>query len=146
MAPDFHTFARAGRELAALHLGYESCDEYPLELTFTGSREPTAKHFQLGRREMRLADSERGERVINEFIRLRGIPPAAHRYDVNGRTPLGWLIDRYRITEDGHSGIVNDPNHWFADPRDLITAIRRLVHVSVETVRIVESLPNPLPS
>ena len=146
LAPDFHSFARAGRELAALHLAYESCAEYPLELSFTGSGEPTANHFQLGRRAMRFADSERSELVVNEFIRLHGIPASAHRYEVNGRTPLGWFMDRYRITNDAKSGIVNDPNHWFADPRDLVTAICRLVHVSVETVRIVESLPNPLPS
>ena len=60
---------------------------------------------------------------------------------MNGRTPLEWFIDRYRITQDKQSGIVNDPNGWFDDPRDLITAIRRVVHVSVETARIVNGLP-----
>lgn len=29
MAPDFDAFANAGRELAALHLGYETREEYP---------------------------------------------------------------------------------------------------------------------
>ncbi|MYE95140.1 MAG: hypothetical protein F4086_06085 [Gemmatimonadetes bacterium] len=144
LAPDFHAFATAGRDLAFLHLGYETCSEYPLELAFSGEGEPSPKHFRLGRRAMRYSDRERRELVVNEFVRLRGIPAAAHRYEVNGRTPLGWFMDRYRITQDKSSGIVNDPNDWFADPRDLITAIRRLVHVSVETVRIVESLPNPL--
>ena len=70
-------------------------------------------------------------------------PPEAHGYQVNGRTPLEWLIDRYKITRDKESGIINDPNGWFEDPRDLIAAIRRIVHVSVETVRIVDSLPEP---
>jgi len=60
---------------------------------------------------------------------------------VNGRTPLEWLIDRYRIRTDRESGIVNDPNGWFGDPRDLIAAFKRVVHVSVETVWIVEGLP-----
>ena len=36
----FHTFATAGRELAALHLGYEHCDEHPLELVFAQPGEP----------------------------------------------------------------------------------------------------------
>ena len=54
-------------------------------------------------------------------------------------------MDRYRITRDRESGIVNDPNGWFDDPSDLITAIRRIVHVSVETVRIVAALPDPFP-
>ena len=146
LAPDFHTFASAGRELAVLHLGYESCDEYPLELTFTGSGEPAAKHFRLGRQAMRFADSGRSELMVNEFIRLCGVPAAAHRYEVNGRTPLGWFMDRYRIAEDKKSGIVNDPNQWFDDPRDLIPVIRRIVHLSVETTRIVEVLPGPFPS
>ena len=39
--------------------------------------------------------------------------------------------------------IVNDPNGWFDDPRDLIVAIRRVVHVSVESARIIEGLPDP---
>ena len=144
LAPDFHAFATAGRDLAALHLGYETCPEHPLELVFSGGGEPGSQHFRLGRRAMRFSDPEQRELVVNEFLRLRGIPAAAHRYEVNGRTPLGWFLDRYRITEDRSSGIVNDPNDWFVDPCDLITAIRRLVYVSVETVRIVESLPNPL--
>ena len=67
----------------------------------------------------------------------------AHLYQVNGRTPLEWFIDRYRITQDKESEIVNDPNEWFDDPRDLIAAIRRIVHVSVESTRIVQSLPEP---
>ena len=62
---------------------------------------------------------------------------------MNGRTPLEWFIDRYRIRQDKESGIVNDPNGWFDDPRDLAAAFRRIVHVSVETVRIVNALPPP---
>lgn len=91
---------------------------------------------------MHFSDPDRRELAVNEFVRLRGVPAAAHRYEVNGRTPLGWFMDRYRITQDKSSGIVNDPNDWFADPRDLIPAIRRIVYLSVETTRIVESLPD----
>ncbi len=74
------------------------------------------------------------------------IPASAHRYVVNGRTPLDWFIDRYKVTRDSESGIVNDPNGWFDDPRELIKAIRRIVHVSVETIRLVETLPESIES
>ena len=63
---------------------------------------------------------------------------------MNGRTPLEWFIDRYRIVQDKESGIVNDPNGWFEQPEDLIAAIRRIVHVSVETSRIIRGLPAAL--
>lgn len=53
-------------------------------------------------------------------------------------------IDRYRITTDSHSGILNDPTGWFDDLRDLVATIRRIVHVSVGTVAVINSLPDLL--
>ena len=82
---------------------------------------------------MRFDNDEKTLLRVNEHVSLRGIPASTHTYQVNGRTPLEWFIDRYRITQDKGSGIVNDPNAWFADPQDLISAIRRIVHVSMET-------------
>ena len=92
---------------------------------------------------MKFKDKDKSILSVNDFIYITGIPPEAHEYQVNGRTPLEWLIDRYCIKKDGHSGIVNDPNGWFDDSQDLIVAFRRLVHVSVKTVTIVENLPCP---
>ncbi len=143
-AEDFRTFARAGRALAALHLGYETCEEHPLETVFTQSGEPQPEHFRIGAQAMRFADDDKTVLRINEYVSLHGIPAEAHGHLVNGRTPLEWIIDRYRIVRDRRSGIANDPNEWFEDPRDLAATVRRIVHVSVETVRIVETLPGLL--
>ena len=93
---------------------------------------------------MRFADDEKTTLIVNEHIRLTGIPDDAHHYLVDGRTPLGWFINRYKIKQDEYSGIINDPNGWFADPRDLVTAIERIVYVSVESARIIEGLPSEL--
>ena len=138
-AADFHAFANAGRALARLHLGYETCRRHPLQVASTAS--DAATRFRLGTRKMRYLDAEKSTLAINDLTKLHGIPPAAHRYEVNGRTPLDWLIDRYHIAQDRQSGIVNDPNEWFAKPEDLLTAMQRIVHVSVETARIVDGLP-----
>ena len=144
-ASDFHAFAKAGAALAALHLNYETCEQYPLELIFFHQGDPQPKHFQLGTRAMRFADKEtKTTLILNEHVRLSGIPEEAHRYVVNGRTPLEWFIDRYKITQDKDSGIVNDPNGWFADPRDLIIVIERIVYMSVESARIIEGLPSEI--
>ena len=143
-AEDFCAFARAGRALAELHLGYETCEEYPLETVFSQSGEPRPEHFRIGAQAMRFADDDKTVLRVNDYVSLHGIPAEAHGYAVNGRTPLEWLIDRYRIVRDRQSGITNDPNEWFEDPRDLAATVRRIVHVSVETVRIVETLPDLL--
>ena len=76
---------------------------------------------------------------VTDTVSLRDIPQAAHTYVVNGRTPLEWAVDRLHIRQDKESGIINDPNVWFADnPPGLVTHLRRLVHVSVATARVVE--------
>ena len=150
-APDFLAFAEAGRLLADLHLNYEICDQYPdLKVEPVSPSllwEPEPEHFLLGTRAMRFADREaKTTLTINEHVCLSGIPEEAHRYVVNGRTPLEWFIDRYKIKQDRNSGIINDPNGWFENPRDLITAIERIVYVSVESTKIIESLPSEVTS
>ena len=148
-APDFRAFAEAGKALADLHLNYETCEQYPdlsvgpLKPSLLWEEKP--EHFRLGKRAMRFADKqERTTLIINEHVCVSGIPEEAHRYVVNGRTPLEWFIDRYKIKQDKNSGIINDPNGWFENPRDLITAIERIVYVSVESTKIIESLPSQL--
>ena len=143
-ASDFRPLAEAGKALADLHLNYETCKQYPLELIFAHDGEPQPHHFLLGKRAMRFADDEGTILIINDHIRLAGIPEEAHRYVVNGRTPLEWFIDRYKIKQDRNSGIINDPNGWFENPRDLITTIARIVHISVESTKIIENLPSKL--
>ena len=146
-ALDFRSFAEAGKALADLHLNYETCQQYPdlsvEPLTPSLLWEEKPEYFLLGKRAMRFAHKqERTTLIINEHVCVSGIPEEAHRYVVNGRTPLEWFIDRYKITQDKNSGIINDPNGWFENPRDLITAIERIVHISVESTKIIEGLPS----
>ena len=148
-APGFYAFAEAGAALAALHLNYETCEQYPdikvEPVTPSLIWEEKPEHFLLGTRAMRFADKEeRTTLIINEHVQLTGIPEEAHRYVVNGRTPLEWFIDRYKIKQDRESGIINDPNGWFENPRDLVTAIERIIHVSVESAKIIEALPSKI--
>jgi predicted helicase len=50
-------------------------------------------------------------------------------------------MERYQITVDKDSQIRNDPNHWSDDPRYIIDLVKRIVRVSIESVKIVNSLP-----
>ena len=90
-APEFSPFAEAGAALATLHLNYETCEQYPLELMFMHDGEPQPRHFQLGNRAMRFADDEKTMLIINDHIRVSGIPEEAHCYVVSGKTPLGMV-------------------------------------------------------
>ena len=147
-APGFRAFAEAGKVLADLHLNYETCERYPhLSVEPRNNDlfwEEKPEHFLLGTRAMRFANKNTKDTlIINEHVLLSGIPKDAHGYIVNGRTPLEWFMNRYKITPaEKNNGILNDANGWFDKPRDLITAIERIVHVSVESTKIIEGLPS----
>ena len=149
-APDFRAFAAAGKDLADLHLNYETCEQYPgLKVEPIKTQlfwEEKPEHFLLRTQAMKYKDkTTKDTLIINEHVMLTGIPKEAHRYVVNGRTPLEWFINRYKITPpEKNNGILNDANAWFENPRDLITAIERIVYVSVESARIIDNLPTEI--
>ncbi|MXV78331.1 DEAD/DEAH box helicase [Candidatus Poribacteria bacterium] len=152
-APDFTAFAEAGYKLAELHLNYETCEQHPLSVEYPNMKSPPTdiEHadpnlFLLTERSMKFIDDQKRIFAINDNVRITNIPKDSSGYVVNGRTPLEWFIDRYYIKTDKDSGIVNDPNGWFADPRDLVTAIKRIVYVSVESARIIDGLPAEITS
>ncbi|MBK5944850.1 DEAD/DEAH box helicase [Halorhodospira halophila] len=142
LAEDFCAFARAGRNLADLHLKYETVEPYPLE----------EEHKRLSLDDddyrvykMRFASSGRQKDksaiIYNEQLTLRGIPLEAYEYQVNGKSAIEWVMERYQVSKDKKTGNVNDPNEYSDDPRYIVDLIKRLVRVSLETVRIVRSLP-----
>ena len=96
-------------------------------------------------RKMRFVGSgkalDRSAIIVNNQVTLAGIPAEAHSYTVNGKSALDWLIDRYQVTTNKDSGIVNDPNLYCDDPRYIVDLVASMVRVSVESVRIINSLP-----
>ena len=80
--------------------------------------------------------------LYNSRITLSGIPLKAYEYVVNGKPALEWVMERYAVTVDKDSGIKNDPNTWSEDPRYILDLVKRIVRVSLKTVRIVKGLPS----
>ena len=158
LAPDFEAFRAAGRALMDLHGNYETVEEWPVTCLVDGQpdegrvdqgADPDAYRID---KKMRWAKSgkeaNRSVLEINPRCKLIDIPDEAHRYTVSGRSPLDWAIDSLRHKHDKPSGITDDPNGWHVwadEPFNLVRHLRRLIRVSVETARIVESLPPSLP-
>jgi predicted helicase len=53
-------------------------------------------------------------------------------------------MERYQVMRDKESGIANDPNDWSKEhnqPRYIIDLLKRVIRVSLETMKIVAALP-----
>ena len=166
----FWAFSRAGRELANLHLNYESiepCQEVKVvSLRYGGytMSEPSneegiliaaepASQYNSDKDEyayyavQQMKFPKKGEKssiIYNHYHTITNIPEKAYEYVVNGKSAIEWIMERYAVTTDKKSGITNDPNDWSLEhekPRYILDLLLSIINVSLQTVDIVNSLP-----
>ncbi|HEO0817100.1 TPA: DEAD/DEAH box helicase [Acinetobacter baumannii] len=145
-AEDFWAFSKAGRALAHWHLNYETIEPYKATLD-TGS----VPYSQLSAEDFYVDDikfvkkGEKGTVIYNKRITIKDIPVEAYNYVVNGKPALEWVMERQRVSTHKDSGIVNDANDWAIEtmnnPAYPLELFLRVITVSLETMKIVKSLP-----
>ena len=139
MAPNFHKFSKAGEKLVDLHLNYETCKKYNKlneVKTIKKFYKLSFSTFKDGKKHM--VDKTKilidGNEIFDNLPKIN--------YQVNGRTPLEWIVDRYKITEDKENGIINDP----CTGTDIISIIKRATYVGIESDRLISTLPEEFES
>ena len=177
----FWAFSKAGRELANLHLNYESIAPCPgvvvesLERAYyetpnqvRGDKESWGDGNQLAVAEnhtkvvstgsttggdyeyyevQQMKFPKKGQKdtiLYNHWHTIKNIPEKAYEYVVNGKSAIEWIMERYAITTDKKSGITNNPNDWSREhekPRYILDLLLSVINVSVQTVDIVNNLP-----
>lgn len=145
-AADFWAFSQAGRKLADLHLNYETVDPYPVTVD-TGDKVLTDADYRVEKMKYGKKGKDKDLNTLhyNAKITLTGIPLEAYEYVVNGKPALDWVVERQCVKTDKDSGIVNDANDWavetIGNPRYPLELFQRVITVSLETMKIVNSLP-----
>ncbi|MBL4568101.1 MAG: DEAD/DEAH box helicase [Porticoccus sp.] len=152
-AKDFWHFSQAGRDLAELHINYETVDKYPVTLD-CGKRKLSQLDDQdfyvtkMKRPKIKVDDKSVNDNstiIYNDSITLRDIPVEAYDYVVNGKAAIEWVIERQAVTTDKKSGITNDANDWAIETMNNakypLELLQRVITVSLETNKIVNNLP-----
>lgn len=142
----FKAFSDAGKKLADLHLNYETVAPYP-NVVVAGDENIIGSdeyEFYAVNKMKFLKKGQKGTIIYNDHIRVMNIPDKAYEYIVNGKSAIEWIMERYAITTDKASGIVNNPNDWskeVGNPRYILDLLLSIINVSVQTVDLVNSLP-----
>ena len=131
---DFDQWAKMGRELLDLHLGFESAAPYPLERRDKDGVSP-------GRAILR-ADREQGIIRLDEQTTLAGIPADAWRYQLGSRSALEWALDQYKERKPRDPTIAARFNAYrFAEHKEgVIELLGRVCAVSVGTMAVVDDM------
>lgn len=135
---DFIKFSESGRMLANLHLNYEKVKPYKKCEIIKNKDNYKVIKMKFGK------NKDKSIIQYNDNIIIKNIPSKAYEYVVNGKSAIEWIMERYAITTDKKSGIVNDPNDWCKEVNDekyIFNLLLRIINVSVKTVDIINSLP-----
>ena len=161
---DFMEFYKAGKELADLHLNYETVAPYPdvivhgdRQVPLTVKRDPATggyiqapaddgayDYFRVIDKMRFKSKDDKSVIIYNGYITIENIPQKAYEYIVNGKSAIEWIVERYAVTQDKKSLIKNDANDWAREhhkPRYILDLLLSVINVSVQSVDIVNNLP-----
>ena len=148
---DFRAFRDAGRTLGDLHVGYERVEPYPVtfkqgDLRLANIPDPEA-FYRVTKMKFGGSGKSKDKSVViyNANITMQDIPLEAYEYVVNSKPALEWVMERQCVKTDKDSGIVNDANRYaietVGNPAYPLELFQRVITVSLETMKIVRSLP-----
>ncbi|MEM5813488.1 MAG: type ISP restriction/modification enzyme, partial [Candidatus Aenigmatarchaeota archaeon] len=132
----FEKIRDIGKQIADLQINYETLPFYE-ELKITIYKED----YEIQR--MRI-DRENKKLVYNDHIIIENIPEEAFNYKINGKSPIEWVVNRYKYVYDEKTDTILDPNDVLKEKGNdyVLNLIRRLVYLSVEILKLKEELGN----
>ncbi|GAA9645229.1 hypothetical protein HCM135_14350 [Helicobacter pylori] len=134
LSDDFKELSTLGKELAELHLNYESGEmhtsvEYNL-LENAGME----GYYDVDKM------TKKGDRIhYNNHIAITKIPKKAFDYVINGKSAIDWVIERYQKTMDKDSLIENNPNDY-AGGKYVFELLCRVIKLSEKSVDLIEKI------
>ena len=144
---DFMAFSIAGKHLADLHLNYETVAPHPDVVVHGAAMGEGSDPYGFYRVDPKMRFKSKDDKSVilyNCHIRIDNIPDKAYDYVVNGKSAIEWIVERYCVSVDKKSLIKNDANDWAREhekPRYILDLLLSVIHVSTQTVDIVNALP-----
>lgn len=134
LSEDFKELSVLGKELAKLHLNYESGEMHASVEYKTLMNAEEKGYYDVE------TMKKIGDRIhYNNHIAITKIPKKAFEYVVNGKSTIDWVIERYKKTTDKDSLIENNPNDYKGG-KYVFELLCRVITLSVKSVDLIEKI------
>ncbi|AFV41889.1 restriction endonuclease Eco57I [Helicobacter pylori] len=134
LSEDFKELSVLGKELAELHLNYESGEMHDNIKYTTLMNAEIEGYYDVDKM------TKKGDCIIyNQNIAITKIPKKAFDYVINGKSAIDWVIERYQKTMDKESLIENNPNDY-AGGKYVFELLCRVITLSVKSVDLIEKI------
>ncbi|GAA9499449.1 hypothetical protein HpHA303_12570 [Helicobacter pylori] len=134
LSEDFKELSILGKELAKLHLNYES-EEMHASVEYKTLMNAEEKGYYDVETMKKKGDSIH----YNNHIAITKIPKKAFEYVVNGKSAIDWVIERYQKTMNEDSLIENNPNDY-KDGKYVFELLCRVIKLSEKSVDLIEKI------
>ncbi len=134
LSEDFKELSALGKELAELHLNYES-EELHTSVEYKTLMNAEVEGYYDVDKMKRQGNSIK----YNNHITITKIPDKAFEYVVNGKSAIDWVIERYKKTTDKESLIENNPNDY-AGGQYVFELLCRVIKLSEKSVDLIEKI------
>ncbi|GAA6943510.1 hypothetical protein HpHUE59_12170 [Helicobacter pylori] len=134
LSEDFKELFILGKELAKLHLNYES-EELHTSVEYKTLMNAEEKGYYDVE-----TIAKKGDRIhYNNHIAITKIPKKAFEYVVNGKSAIDWVIEHYKKTRDKENLIENNPNDYKGG-KYVFELLCRVITLSVKSVDLIEKI------
>ncbi|WQT61460.1 DEAD/DEAH box helicase [Helicobacter pylori] len=134
LSEDFKELSILGKELAELHLNYESGEMHASVEYKTLMNAEQEGYYDVE------TMTKKGDRIhYNNHIAITKIPKKAFDYVINGKSAIDWVIERYKKTMDKDSLIENNPNDY-AGGKYVFELLCRVIKLSEKSVDLIEKI------
>ncbi|GAA6849990.1 hypothetical protein AOH209_10570 [Helicobacter pylori] len=134
LSEDFKDLSALGKELAKLHLNYES-EELHTSVEYKTLMNAEEKGYYNVETMKKIGDRLN----YNNHIAITKIPKKAFEYVVNGKSAIDWVIERYKKTTDKDSLIENNPNDYKGG-KYVFELLCRVIKLSEKSVDLIEKI------
>ncbi len=132
LSEDFKELSMLGKELAKLHLNYESGEMHTSVEYTTLMNAEIEGYYDVDKMK------KQGDRInYNKNIAITKIPQKAFDYVINGKSAIDWVIERYQKTMDKES--LNNPNDY-AGGKYVFELLCRVIKLSEKSVDLIEKI------
>ncbi len=134
LSEDFKELSILGKELAKLHLNYESGEMHAsVEYNLLENAEVEG-YYDVDKM------TKKGDSIVyNKNIIITKIPKKAFEYVVNSKSAIDWVIERYQKTMNKESLIENNPNDY-AGGKYVFELLCRVIKLSEKSVDLIEKI------
>ena len=135
----FEQYVKVAKKLADLELNYESTPHLSsivIEKKSDNYKVTQMKFAKDGK------NVDKSIIIFNESITVKNIPLEAYDYIVNGKSAIEWIMERYCVSQDKASGIVNDCNKYSDDPKYVLNLLLSVISMSIKINETIKELPD----